>query len=153
MKISRYLNAVRSRILIVCILPILILLAGQLLAADEAAPPAEPSQLAKDLIGTWVLAGTPGNVGEPAPGAMLKFITPKHWCVTQADPNTGLVEHHHGGTYTLIGDEYAENVQYAGQSTIQIVKSVNKFKVKVEGDTLTQIGIENPWSQVWKRAK
>ena len=28
-----------------------------------------------------------------------------------------------------------------------------KFKLKVEGDTLTQVGIGNPYSQVWKRAK
>jgi hypothetical protein len=28
-----------------------------------------------------------------------------------------------------------------------------KFKIKVEGDTFTQTGMDNPYTQVWKRAK
>ncbi len=154
MKLNRHVNAVTSRVVVLSILSILAILVGQHLAADEVAPPAEPSQLAKDLIGTWVLVGTPDDIGEPpTTGGMLKFLTGKHWCVTQADADTGLVRHHHGGTYTLTDDQYVETVLYAGESTAQILKSVNRFKVKVEGDTLTQIGIGNPWSQVWKRAQ
>jgi hypothetical protein len=154
MKLSRHINGVTSRIVALSVLPILAILVGQHLAAEEMASRDEPSQLAKDMIGTWILVGTPDDVGEPpAAGGMLKFLTGKHWCVTQANPDTNVVQHHHGGTYTLKGDEYVETVQYANESTAQIIKSVNRFKVTVEGDTLTQIGIGNPWSQVWKRLK
>src|SRR5690242_15938727 len=62
----------------------------------------QTSKLAKDLIGTWALAGAPGAVkAPPAKGARLKFITEKCWTVTQADPDTGVVMFHHGGTFTL----------------------------------------------------
>jgi hypothetical protein len=117
---------------------------------------AEPAKLAKDLIGTWVLVGTPDKVGDPpASGGRLKFRTGRHWAVTQADPETGKVVFHHGGTYTLDGDTYAETVEYANENTAGLVKKTFKFKVKVEGDTYTQTGVgdDNPYNEVWKRAK
>src|SRR5262245_46833387 len=117
----------------------------------------EPAKLAKDLVGTWVLVGTPEKVGDPpASGGRLKFITGKHWCITEADPTTGKVVFHHGGTYTLDGDTYAETVAYANENTAGLINKTFKFKVKVEGDTYTQIAAEedNPFKgEVWKRAK
>jgi hypothetical protein len=116
----------------------------------------EPTKLAKDLIGTWVLVGTPDKVGEaPKSGGRLKFITGKHWVITQADPETGKVVFHHGGTYTLDGDNYAETIEYANENTAELIKKTFKFKIKVEGNTYTQIGVgdDNPFSEVWKRAK
>ncbi len=126
------------------------------LQADEkqAAVSAKPPQLAEDLIGTWVLVGTPDKVGEPPnAGGRLKFITGRHFAVTQSDPETGAVIHHHGGTYKLDGDNYAETIDYANQSTADLIKQTFNFKVKVEGDSLTLIGIGNPFKEVWKRAK
>ena len=123
-------------------------------AADKTPDAATPSQLAKDLIGTWILVGKPGEVAEvPAAGGRLKFLTGRHWVVTQADPNTGETIIHHGGTYVLKGNEYLETVEYALQSTTNLIKQTFKFTLKVEGDTLTQTGIGNPWTEVWKRAK
>jgi hypothetical protein len=69
------------------------------------------------------------------------------------DPRTGVVVFHHGGTYKLDGDEYAETVEYAATNTANLIKQTYKFKIKVEGDTYTQTGINGQWSQVWKRAK
>ena len=117
---------------------------------------AEPTKLAKDLIGTWVLVGTPDKVGDlPKSGGRFKFRTGKHWCITQADPDTGKVVFHHGGTYTLDGDTYAENVEYANENTAGLIGKTFKFKVKVEGDRYTQTGIgdDNPFNEVWQRAK
>ena len=117
---------------------------------------AEPTKLAKDLIGTWVLVGTPDKVGEaPKSGGRLKFFTSRHWAITQADPETGKVVFHHGGTYTLDGDTYTETVEYANDSTADLIKKTFTFKIKVEGDTYTQVAVgdDNPYSEVWKRAK
>jgi hypothetical protein len=114
----------------------------------------QPAKLAKDLIGAWVLVGTPDNVGEaPKSGARLKFFTGKHWVVTQPEPETGKVVFHHGGIYTLDGDNYAETIEYATDNSAELIKKTYKFKIKVEGDTYTQIGVDNPFSEVWKRAK
>jgi hypothetical protein len=129
------------------------------LRADDRPPKgaAEPTKLAKDLIGTWVLVGTPDKVDDqPESGGRLKFRTGRHWAITQADPKTGRVIFHHGGTYTLDGDTYAETVEYANESTADLIGKTFKFKVKVEGDTYTQTGVgdDNPFKEeVWKRAK
>jgi hypothetical protein len=116
----------------------------------------QPSKLAKELIGTWVLVGTPDKVGEiPAAGGRLKFFTGRHWLITQADPKTGKVIFHHGGTYTLDGDTYTETIEYATENTAALIKKTFKFKVKLEGDTYTQVGTgeDNAYSEVWKRAR
>ena len=134
---------------------LLLLLTYNLTAEDKETPSSSaPSQLSKDLIGTWALVGTPDKLGEVPPNAerRLKFLTGRHWVITQADPN-GIVLYHHGGTYTLDGDKYVEAVEYANKNTTSLIKNSFKFKVKVEGDTLTQVGIENPWAEVWKRVK
>ena len=129
-------------------------LAAALRADDEKTKAeAKPAPLAKEILGTWVLVGTPDQVGEPpAKGGRLKFRTGKHWTITEAD-ESGKVLFHHGGTYTLDGDEYAETVQYANENTAELIGKTFKFKVKVEGDTYTQVGLGNPYSEVWKRAK
>jgi hypothetical protein len=126
---------------------------SRLLADDK--PAAEgSSKLARDLIGTWLFAGTPDNIVEPAADSRhYKSFTGKHWSVTQAEPATGEVVSHHGGTYTLDGDKYEETVLYATQSNAPQIKQKFKFKIKVEGDTLTQIGDGNQYNEVWKRAK
>jgi hypothetical protein len=87
----------------------------------------------------------------PAAGGRLKFLTGRHWTVTQADPMTGVVVFHHGGTYALRGNEYRETVEYANESTTNLLKQTFKFTIKVEGDTLTLTGVGNPWTEVWKR--
>lgn len=155
MKLAKCAKSVTSLGLILSLVSFVILSVGCLQGERQLAPlSSAPSQLAKDLIGAWVLVGTPDEVGEPpAAGGQLKFRTGRHWLITQADPNTGVVIYHHGGTYTLDGDEYAEKVEYANESTASLISQTYKYKVKVEGDTYTQIGIGNPWTQVWKRQK
>jgi hypothetical protein len=115
--------------------------------------PPEKKKLSHEIIGTWALAGTPDKIEEVADGARLKFLTGKHWSVTQHDPKTGKVIFHHGGTYTLDGDVYTESVEYANENTADLVGQKFKFKVKVDGDVFTNIGQGNPWSEAWKRAK
>ena len=121
---------------------------------DKPAAAVAPSQLAQDMIGTWIHVGSPGHVIEaPATGQRLKFRTDRHWNLTRADPDTGLVTEHFGGTYTLNGDEYVETQDYGDATWMKDNGKSFKFTVKVEGDTMTQIGIGNPYTEVWKRAK
>ena len=136
-------------------LALVIPMTSVVLRADDKAPAtASASNLAKELQGTWVLIGKPGEAEEtPGKGSRLKFITGKHWTITQADPETGVTVFHHGGTYSLKGDEYVETVEYANESTKELIKQTFKFTMKVEGDKLTQTGIGNPFNEVWKRAK
>ena len=121
------------------------------LRADDAN---KASQLARDLIGTWVLAGTPDKPEDPpAKGGRLKFFTGKSWCITQADAQDGKVIFHHGGTYTLDGDKMAETIEYANENTSTYIGKTHSFTIKVEGDTYTQIGKDNEFTELWKRVK
>ena len=83
----------------------------------------------------------------------FKFITNKNWTITEADPDTGVVIFHHGGTFTLDGDKYTENIVYANESTKDMIGTTLHFKIKVDGDTLTQEGIDNSFNEIWKRVK
>ena len=124
------------------------------LAQDKPVLVQEQANLARSLLGTWVYVGEPGHEGKtPAAGGRLKFISERHWTNTQADRDTGLTIYHHGGTYTLQGNEYVETVEYANESTRELIKKTFKFTVAVEGDTLTMIGIGNPWKEVRRRLK
>ena len=146
MKSMKSKISVASGILIISLLSLLIIFADQLsVQGKEIRSYTTASQLARDLVGTWVLVGTPDQITDPPlEGARLKFCTGKHWMITQADPKTGLVIYHHGGTYTIDKDEYVERVKYANNNTRQLINRSFKFKIKVEGDTYTQIGIGNP---------
>ena len=147
-----------SKILSIAVVALLAatLVIGPRLRAQEkpAAPDEKQTSLAKSLIGTWILAGAPGDSGEaPVSGGRLKFCTGRHWTVSQADPQTGVTIYHHGGSYTLDGNEYVETVEYANENTKDLIKQTFKFTIKIDGDTLTQTGIGNPFNEVWKRAK
>jgi hypothetical protein len=121
---------------------------------DKPAAAASSLQLAQDMIGTWVHVGRPGQVREaPATGQRLKFRTGRHWNLTRSDPDTGMVTEHFGGTYTLNGDVYVETQDYGDSTWMKDNGQSFKFTVKVEGDTMTQIGIGNPYTEVWKRVK
>ncbi len=109
--------------------------------------------LSEQLPGTWVLVGTPEKVGEPpAQGAGVKVISGRRWLVTQTDPETGVVTRH-GGTFTASGNEYSETVEYANDSTKQLIGKTFIFTASIKGDLLTILGKGNPWREVWKRVK
>ena len=131
-------------------------LLGLALVAPAGAQPRPADDLAKRLVGTWVLVGAPDNIGEvPESGGRLKFFTGRHWTVTEADPDTGRVLRHFGGTYTLRGDTYVETVKYGNGGIDAAAQQVFRFRVSVEGDTYTQTPLngDNPFGEVWKRAR
>ena len=135
----------------------LLVAAGVALQAKADDPPrkadVEPSKLAKELIGTWTLeeAKTPGSPS--GVGNRLKFFTGTHWMITQSDPKTGNVVFHHGGRYTLDGDTMAGSVDFANESTVGLIGQTHKFKISVEGDVFKQTGLDNEFTETWKRVK
>lgn len=123
-------------------------------AQEKPAAAPETSELARNLLGTWQLVGKPDDAGKPPTiGGRLLFYTGRHWNLTHADSKTGVTLFHHGGTYTLNGNEYVETVEYANESTASLLKKSFKFTVKIAGDTLTKTGIGNPWTEVWQRLR
>lgn len=123
------------------------------LHAEEQPAKSNGEALAQQIEGTWVYAGKPGEPDGPTVGLRLKTMRHGLYKVSQFDPNTRAEIYHHGGTYTLSGDQYAEHVTYSSEDRPELVKQTFRFTIKIDGDTLTQIGVGNPWTEVWKRVK
>ncbi len=124
-------------------------------SAPAAAPAASPS-----LVGTWVYVSATGGRGTnpSAVGYRVKVYTDREWSMTQTHPTTGAVMFRHGGTYTLSGSKYVEQIDYANQNTSGLVNRELPFTVTVTEDTLTQVGFQPgggsagaPITEVWKR--
>ena len=129
-------------------------LAGAVRAADKPAAPPAAVPLARELMGTWVHVGAPGKVGEaPAKGGFIKLRTATHWAAISIDPRTGLVTSTHGGTWRVHGAEYQETTEYGGEYQSDLMGRTFKWTVKLEGETMTKVAIDNPWHEVWKRVK
>lgn len=138
--------------------PVAVFLVMFALAAGSSAD--EPQAESPNMEGIWQLDGRIGEggavnelEGPEAEALILKIVADGRWCVAYADSATDGVRMHHGGTYTLIGSEYTETIEFACESTRTLVDKTFKFNVEVEGETLTQNGIGNPYNEVWKRAK
>ena len=107
--------------------------------------------LSQQILGAWVVAGRPNAEVEPKPGTRMKVFSRHHWFITEYDPDTGEVIHHHGGTYTLDGNKYLEKVTFANEPSWHMIGSEFRFTIKIEDGKYTQIGDGNPWTEVWKR--
>jgi hypothetical protein len=68
-------------------------------------------------------------------------------------PTMSAHDKNNGAAAGLNGDEYVETIEYANESTKELIKQTFKFTIKVEGDTLTQTGVGNSFNEVWKRVK
>lgn len=137
-------------------LAFLLLLAVSAGCTTNKAPRANrsSSRLASDMIGSWVMVGTPGNIEEaPEKGGRFKYRTGTHWVVFSVNEETGLVTEIFGGSYTMNGEEYIETQEYADYRWIEDNGKSFTFKVKIEGDLMTQLGIGNSYNEVWKRVK
>ena len=141
--------------LLLCVIPMLALsVLTNVIAKDESTkstPKPAKQKLRQSLLGAWVFLGEPGTKEQPKAGAPMKFWGRGHWLVTQADPQTGEVISHHGGTYTLDGDKYEETTTFATEDTKDLIGKVLRFKIAVKGDRYTQIGDGNPYTEEWKR--
>ncbi|MFA6457504.1 MAG: hypothetical protein WCW40_11840 [Bacteroidota bacterium] len=152
MEFFRFKKHFTVRGLLIKLIALTIIVASVHLQSQNKRKPSP--KLSKALIGAWILSSAENNSSNPSGvRSRLHVYTGKHWIVSQADPITGEVVFHHGGTYTLHGDELVKTVEYANASTLDLVKQIHKFKIKIARDTLYQTGIENPWNEVWVRAK
>ncbi len=80
----------------------------------------------------------------------IKHIRDKHWMFSQFDPTTNITLYHHGGTYLLDGNTYAETIEYANETTGGMLGQTFRYDVSVVGDTMTLTG---PFNEVWARVK
>lgn len=104
----------------------------------------------QDIIGTWERKNDTIR--------SVKIITPSHWMVFAESINQNGAEFmwSHGGTYTLNGDKYVENIETASWEDYDDVKT--DFTIKIDGNTLYQKGTLTtgestvvPIDEIWKK--
>lgn len=115
-------------------------------AALVAQEPENKQEVVPSIQGAWLLSFPDG-------AKRTKFIADGRWTITQADPKSGAVVFHHGGSYTFDGKTYVEKVEFANPSTVSLIGKEHTFELTVEGDMIHQKGIGNPWTEDWQRIK
>lgn len=119
------------------------------MAAEEATTPdaaaaVEKKADPKALNGAYEMKLSDGSVRK-------RLMIDGRWEITQSDPKTGLVIFHHGGAYVFDGRNYVETVDYAGQSTLDMVGLVHKFVMTITENSVKLQGVGNPWNEEWVR--
>lgn len=104
------------------------------------------------LIGTWQMHQD-GN-------RSIKIITPTHWVVFTDSTSEGQTYfiRSHGGTYTLDGDKYVENIEVAswdgyGQEKTDFTFSVQDKKFYQKGTLTFADGTVYPIDEVWQKVE
>jgi hypothetical protein len=109
---------------------------------------AEPVELRQAMLGTWELA-----VGSTTDRTKLKYWGLDRWTITDFYTSTGEVIFHHGGTYSLNGNEYTETITFATESTRELIGITYSFEIEIQGNTFTQRGIDNTFNEQWIRSQ
>ncbi len=82
------------------------------------------------LVGRWHYFGQTSDGKEVISSAVTyKDLPPTTWTLTEVDKATGSVTKSSGGTYTLVGDIYTENVDYGSNKGEHII-----FNCKIENN-------------------
>ncbi len=106
----------------------------------------------RSLLGTWQM--------ESDSSRSIKIITPTNWIVFTEALNGDKKEftRSHGGSYTLNGNKYVENIEVASWNDYG--KEKTDYTVRVEGDRLFQKGnltladgTVMPIDEVWHKVK
>jgi WD40 domain-containing protein len=97
------------------------------------------------LVGTWQLVsikhGPDGQSSAPPAGQRkVKLITGTHFTWIVYEAGSRKVLHTAGGTYSLQGDTYTEQIEFAGDGMTDDVGKPQLFKIWLDGDKLHQSG-------------
>jgi hypothetical protein len=119
------------------------------LACNSKQPEKEANQTS--LVGTWkLLSGTLIEKGDTAVTdytknvSFIKIINKTHFSFMKHDLNKGKDSTASfdagGGTYTLVGNTYTENLEYCNARDWE--GNAFKFEISIHNDTLIQKGVE-----------
>ena len=115
---------------------------------DDSVSEVEPSQFREAMLGTWELTDSPAD-GR----SRLKYWGLSRWTITDFNTATGEVVFHHGGTYTLDGITYTETINFATEGTQNLIGTTYTFEIDAQGDSFTQTGVNNSFTEEWTRLK
>ncbi|MGB5434558.1 MAG: amidohydrolase family protein [Maribacter sp.] len=128
--------------------------------AGIAAKNSKPSEIDSDqeernvhqLQGTWQYYSEKGK--KPAPVETfkrVKSIFNGYWNMTEMNTLTNKLGYYHGGHYSVEGNEYAETITFANESSDYLMEKMLRFQFEVIGDTLILTGLNNTFNEEWIR--
>lgn len=127
----------------------------------EIADKASKKKKMADITGTWKLEAYRHDISSnsfttrPDNFPEIKFITGKSFCWVSYYSGTGKISGSAGGTYTLEGDTYTENIEY-GLNMDAYLGTKSVFTVRIEGDVMFITGSLSSGQrieQIWHRVK
>lgn len=124
--------------------PLCLLLIGSLMACQPSAKPHAIEGTWKLLSGTLIEKGDTTVTDYTQGKSFVKIINRSHFAfllhdLAKGQDSTALYSSG-GGTYSLQGDDYTENLEYCTDRAWE--GHSFRFKVLLKGDTLVQSGIE-----------
>jgi len=113
----------------------------------------EDSTLSKKMMGTWQYYGAKDEGEGSAKIRMrIKNMYDGHYNIEQKDPETGRILFYHGGRYNVKDNGNVETrLEYANYRTSDMIGDTGTSKIEIEGNTLTQTGIDNDYNEVWEK--
>ncbi|HLP04922.1 MAG TPA: hypothetical protein VK152_05775 [Paludibacter sp.] len=106
------------------------------------------------LTGSWQQCDSTGKAIVMDAGVVeYKLITPENFTVLQARKNDGVFMAVFFGTYSLENDTYTENLVYTAPGMLMARGGKNLFKISLKNNLLYLKGINNTYSQIWKKAE
>jgi len=111
--------------------------------------------LKSKIVGTWQLCDKQSMQVDTTYNDFnqmrYKLITPTNFMVTEVKYYDKVLYGGFFGTYTLEKDVYTEFIDLTGVGYNQYQGQGNRFKIKIKGDFLYIMGLNNPYNEVWKR--
>ena len=109
----------------------------------------------KDLIGTWQICNEDStvatNVGKKDGEIRYKLFSDESFMVSSINIRDKEILNSFWGSYTLKNNVYTEFIEYVHSSWRNILGVKNSFKIHIKGDLLFIKGINNPYSEIWKK--
>lgn len=133
-------------------LPLLVLLLLTNCKSGEKASSVNHSS----ILGTWQMVSFNYGKGEKKASEdtrAIKLITPTHFIWVHYTTNNNTIYDSAGGTYTLDGDNYIENVEFGAKPMMPWLGK-STFKIKIKGDQMFQSGSLSDGmkiEEVWKK--
>lgn len=111
----------------------------------------------QDFIGTWQIASSDGKIDTNLYGksneTSLKIFSNKDFSVHSIHLVNRKVLKSFVGTYTVDKESITEYIEYKSDGYPRISSQIYRYKYRIENGLLYITGIDNQFSEVWKKIK
>jgi hypothetical protein len=119
-------------------------------SATKPLPQLAENPLHRNLIGVWTRRAVPYGGAPQVEGRQYKFFGDKYWVATHSD-DSGYMIYAVGGTYDLVDGNYTEYDKFGTLYCQGLIGGVFNFKIDVDSKKFWQIGMNNEYTEKYRR--